>query len=884
MIGLGNTTQNASISFSQRGDTTVQGSYSLAGGVQLAGDVTTNGAANIGLNYNPTGEGPRRDWNFSLMYDMAGTGLSGSIGYTDPGSNLGLTSTFNQDGMSTSAELTGVGIATNGPNGFQLDEINFAEQNINAAQDRTQDDQNPKGIGSEDSPPNENDFFDDMTNAGQALAGLLAGGAAVVTGLFGGSPIPAAGGAATPAPSASETVVLERDRRREEDDNSDVADHQDLDRNNDTPGSDLANSDSMDQMNPSLDNDYENGSDSENPRSALLDPPTSVDNDISTGQGAFQAPVESTQVTMGYDPGEGEKGGGEGDQGYDDFQTADGVRSRSTNEYKDKLPLKINEIESAALVKSREIQEKIDDSQTTTAQRKELKKQLVAIKVEKNNLIKQAKIQALEPIPNTKDILTKIEERPLNAEARNSKLVELQSNAIELEKKIEQQIKEAEAIDIKDPTVKEYIKSLKEQQILAKITYRLNEVRIRRLESNPLPPTTAGRELEFSEPTSLKYGIRVPSETQLNNMFTLAEAYKAKDNNPEFKKITDSVNSKIESLSEVQVYRKAQDAVSERMRIYNDYAEAYAREGLAPKDVTTLLKEKYVIFVKPAQAEFEKTRLAGEKALASKDIEIKRAWLEKNGVTAKDLDNDMILKMDATLGNKSTSTTQMNHYIAEWNKAGYLKESDKFVTITDQKAEAIILKPGDKQGELSEVTTTVRNPDGTEKLITTRWPIDVSSRGLNITSPLDRDGRTLPVTDPTKKSIHDGSDVGKVPVGTPYGSVAGSMDTPGRVIYVSPDIDSSFATMTDGGKGYGANVKIEYQLPDGRLVHVTYAHLSNINVQIDQPVIQGDLIGLSGNSGRSERPHLHYKIEVKQPNGNGFQLVDPSTFDWGSSK
>ncbi|TGK86215.1 hypothetical protein EHQ23_08130 [Leptospira bourretii] len=221
--GLGNTTANASISFSQRGNTTVQGSYSLGGGVQLAGDITTNGAANIGLNYNPTGEGTRRDWNFSLMYDMAGTGLSGSIGYTDPKSTLGLTSTFNRDGMSTSTELTGVSIATNGPNGFQMDELNFAEQNINAAQDKTQDDQNPKVLGSDDSPPNDNDFFDDMANAGTALAGLLAGGAAFVTGLYGGSPTTAAGRPATPAPSASETVVLERNRRKEEEDGN-VAD------------------------------------------------------------------------------------------------------------------------------------------------------------------------------------------------------------------------------------------------------------------------------------------------------------------------------------------------------------------------------------------------------------------------------------------------------------------------------------------------------------------------------------------------------------------------------------------------------------------------------------------------------------------------------------
>ncbi|TGL09141.1 hypothetical protein EHQ43_01400 [Leptospira bouyouniensis] len=167
-IGLGNTTSNVSIAFSKEGNTTLQGSYSIGHGVQLAGDYTTNGAANIGFNYNPTGEGPRRDWNFSLMYDMAGTGLSASVGYTNPNSTIGLTSTVNRDGLSTSAELTGVSIATNGPDGFQMDEINFAEQNINAAQDQTQNDQNKaKLLASGDFTPADiaNMSDDDIQNA-----------------------------------------------------------------------------------------------------------------------------------------------------------------------------------------------------------------------------------------------------------------------------------------------------------------------------------------------------------------------------------------------------------------------------------------------------------------------------------------------------------------------------------------------------------------------------------------------------------------------------------------------------------------------------------------------------------------------------------------------
>ncbi|TGL87871.1 TIGR04388 family protein [Leptospira congkakensis] len=215
MVGFGNTTSNASVSFSRKGDTTVQGSYSLGNsGFQLAGDVTTNGSSNFGFNYNPTGEGARRDWNFSLMYDIAGTGLSASVGYTDPKSTLGLTSTLSGDGLSTSAELTGVRIATNGPNGFQLDDMNFAEQNINAAQDKTQDDQKSNQSSDQNLPEREEDFARDLNDAGGALLNLLAGGAAILVGLFGGLPSTSSGEQTTPETSAA----LERERRREEED------------------------------------------------------------------------------------------------------------------------------------------------------------------------------------------------------------------------------------------------------------------------------------------------------------------------------------------------------------------------------------------------------------------------------------------------------------------------------------------------------------------------------------------------------------------------------------------------------------------------------------------------------------------------------------------
>ncbi|TGN16869.1 hypothetical protein [Leptospira idonii] len=106
-------------------------------GLQVTGSTTTNGATTVGANYNPSDKGPRQGWNLGANYDINGGGLSGSIGYTDPDSKLGVTSTIDRNGLSTSTQYAGINITTNGPDGFRLDDINWAEQNINLAQDRT---------------------------------------------------------------------------------------------------------------------------------------------------------------------------------------------------------------------------------------------------------------------------------------------------------------------------------------------------------------------------------------------------------------------------------------------------------------------------------------------------------------------------------------------------------------------------------------------------------------------------------------------------------------------------------------------------------------------------------------------------------------------------
>lgn len=52
-----------------------------------------------------------------------------------------------------------------------------------------------------------------------------------------------------------------------------------------------------------------------------------------------------------------------------------------------------------------------------------------------------------------------------------------------------------------------------------------------------------------------------------------------------------------------------------------------------------------------------------------------------------------------------------------------------------------------------------------------------------------------------------------------------------------------------------------------------FAHLGKVNVKYGQVVQKGDLIGLTGNTGRSNGPHLHYEIRFMQQALNPFWFI-----------
>ena len=91
----------------------------------------------------------------------------------------------------------------------------------------------------------------------------------------------------------------------------------------------------------------------------------------------------------------------------------------------------------------------------------------------------------------------------------------------------------------------------------------------------------------------------------------------------------------------------------------------------------------------------------------------------------------------------------------------------------------------------------------------------------------------------------------------------------GTKVYAPADGKIKFA---GNQGGYGKVVKIDHT--NG--YRTIFAHLSKINVKSGSKVKRGDLIALSGNSGRTVGPHLHYEVIVNGKKVNSQKLKLPS--------
>jgi len=99
----------------------------------------------------------------------------------------------------------------------------------------------------------------------------------------------------------------------------------------------------------------------------------------------------------------------------------------------------------------------------------------------------------------------------------------------------------------------------------------------------------------------------------------------------------------------------------------------------------------------------------------------------------------------------------------------------------------------------------------------------------------------------TLKGYHSGTDF-RAKIGTPILAANG-----GKVVLVKTRFYSGGTVLLDHGNG----------------IYTCYFHMSKFNVKVGEVVQRGEILGLSGDSGRVTGPHLHFSARI-----NGVQ-VDP---------
>lgn len=141
-------------------------------------------------------------------------------------------------------------------------------------------------------------------------------------------------------------------------------------------------------------------------------------------------------------------------------------------------------------------------------------------------------------------------------------------------------------------------------------------------------------------------------------------------------------------------------------------------------------------------------------------------------------------------------------------------------------------------GHSAVYAVSVGNTDG----------IPVFSGGVINGFPVNGDVRITSTYGMRDGRMHRGIDFG-TPVGTPI-----FVPVDGVVTQVGCDSKGC-------DQGYGKRIYVKHQEED-RTFYTIYAHLARYNVKVGDRVQAGQRVALSGNTGRSSGPHLHWQVNV----------------------
>ncbi len=160
-------------------------------------------------------------------------------------------------------------------------------------------------------------------------------------------------------------------------------------------------------------------------------------------------------------------------------------------------------------------------------------------------------------------------------------------------------------------------------------------------------------------------------------------------------------------------------------------------------------------------------------------------------------------------------------------------QQDVSLETMNRQLDGLSLSMDDRNDKLAALETLLMQDRSTKWLIPSSMPVKTTWYSSNFGMRID------PFTG--KQAMHEGVDF-VVPLGTPVFASAG-----GVVVYAG---DNS---------GFGNLVEIDH----GNGVLTRYGHNSKLLVKVGQIVRRGQKIALSGSTGRSTGPHLHFEVRYK---------------------
>ena len=333
------------------------------------------------------------------------------------------------------------------------------------------------------------------------------------------------------------------------------------------------------------------------------------------------------------------------------------------------------------------------------------------------------------------------------------------------------------------------------------------------------------------------------SEDKVEDLESKIKSYESQINSleAEIKAKNEEVNQMQRKLDELEAQReKTQKLLDNRLiALYESGETSYLDVLLSSNDISEFLSNYYLVeILTSADKELIETLERDKKQMEATKNELNNRLEE---IQAKKQKQEEIKKQLNVAKNKEQEKvddlTEQSHEL-EQNIADYEKKM-KELDAKEKAQEEALKKKYEEAKKKAEAEAAAKKK--------------AEEEASSPTSSIGSSGFIRPISSTYK-------------IGTKWyystGKLHGAVDFPtnGQIgVPIYAVADGIVVTSTWGGSdSYGYYVKIKHY--NG--LYTLYAHGSSLKVSVGQEVKQGDVIMLSGNTGNSTGPHLHFEVRV----------------------